>query len=140
MWKTVSIGYNMGVDSIGRPTSVVALAYSGAQKDQFDGRRISLSYMRMFHANKSSEEIHGLYYGAGVGVNLVSEKTDDQPYVFPGIAGEDNSGTQFGFNVVAGYDLSASFFVEVQYSRVSALAKNVNFSGLMLSIGTRTIF
>ena len=140
MWKSVNIGYNMGVDSIGRPTSIVALAYSGAKKNQFDGRRISLSYMRMFRANKSSEEIHGLYYGAGVGVNLVSEKIDGNDYVFPPIPGEDNSGTQFGFNVVAGYDLSASFFVEVQYSRVSALAKNVNFSGLMLSIGTRTIF
>jgi opacity protein-like surface antigen len=140
LWKSVSIGYKLGVDSIGRPTNIVALAYSAAKKDQFDGRRISLNYMRMFHANKSSEEVRGLYYGAGVGVNLVKEKIAADDYVFPPIAGEDKSGTQFGFNVVAGYDLSASFFVEVQYSLMSELAKNVNFSGLMLSIGTRTIF
>lgn len=145
MWKSVNIGYNIGVDSIGRPTSIVSLGYSGVKKDQFDGRRISLNYMRMFHVNKSSDEIHGLYYGAGVGVNLVKEKIDaqiawpdpDRPYL---MTGEDNSGTQFGFNVVAGYHLSASFFVEVQYSQMSELAKNVNFSGLMLSIGTRSIF
>ncbi|MCX6375676.1 MAG: hypothetical protein NTU88_06530 [Armatimonadetes bacterium] len=146
MWKTVGLGYNMGVDSIGRPTSIVSLAYSGAKKDHFDGRRISLNYMRMFHANKSAEAVRGLYFGAGIGASLVNEKVDAQPFAFPDpdkpylITGEDNSGTQFGFNVVAGYDLSASFFVEVQYSQVSELAKNANFSGLMLSIGTRTIF
>jgi len=140
MWKSVNIGYKMGSDSIGRPTSLVTLTYSGAKKNEFSGRRISLNYMRMFYANKSSEEAHGLYYGAGVGVNLVKEKIDGNEFVFPPIPSEDNSGTQFGFNVVAGYDLSASIFVEMQYSLVSELAKNVNFSGLMLSIGTRTVF
>ena len=140
MWKSVNVGYKMGVDSIGRPTSIVSLGYSGAKKDRFDGRRISLNYMRMFHVNKSFDEVHGLYYGAGVGVNFVKEKIDANNYVFPPRAGEDNSGTQFGFTGVLGYDLNASFFAEVQYSQMSKLAENVDFSGLTFFLGTRTIF
>lgn len=146
MWKTVGLGYNMSTDSDGRPTGIVSLGYSGAKKDQFSGRRISLTYTRMFRTNTSSETSRGLYYGAGIGASLVSEKVDARPYAFPDpekpylLTGEDNSGTQFGFTGVLGYDLNQNFFVEVQYSQMSKLAENVDFSGLTFSIGTRTLF
>ena len=141
LWKTFGVGYSLKMDAAGRPKSYVAVEYSGSQGDHFTGKRTSLTYMQMFRPKpKSEEDVRGFYLGAGVSANLVQEKLDAQDFVMPPIPGEDNSGTQFGVTVVGGYDFGSSFFVEGRYTKMSELAKDADFSGLSVFLGSRSLF
>ena len=143
MWKVLGVGYALKMDALGRPKSYVTVEFASSTGDHFSGQRTSLTYMQMFRPKpKSEDNVGGFYLGAGVSANMVKERVDAQPYEMPPVwlEGEDNSGTQFGFTAVGGYDFGSNFFAEVRYIKMSELAKDADFSGLVFCLGTRSLF
>ena len=145
LWKSFGVGYSLQSDAAGRPTLYLSADYKGAQKNSFTGSCISLTAMKLFHSNPESEEAtSGLYYGAGVSANLLDEKIDAQPFQIPPIDADNASGTAFGITAVGGYDFGSSFYAELRYSLMSKLTsdlgEDVDFGGLAVFVGTRSLF
>lgn len=140
VWKVVGLGLNLKQDQFGRPGGCINLEYMTDKQDFFSGSRMSLTYVKLYHKPVKEEHVHGPYYGIGGGVNFVSSKIAARPFLFPPVVGSDESGIQPSVMLIGGYDLSENFYAEIRYTKMPQLSAGADFSGLMLSVGTRSVF
>ncbi len=139
-WMSFGLGMNMKTDASGRPKGVIGLDYAGSKKSHFSASKISLSYTHYFRQPAKADNARGMYFGVGLSANALKEKIDARPFLFPPVLAEDNSGIKVGVHALVGYDISQSLYLEAKYAMMTELAPDANFSGLTLSIGSRSLF
>jgi hypothetical protein len=139
-WKSFGIAMNLKMDDDGRPVSFLSLDCASISKTYFTGAKYGLNYTRLFHRPVTGDSWRGFYWGIGGGISAASEKIDEQLFQIPPVFGEDNSGMQLNVSVLGGYDFNQNFYTELRYTKTTELAPNVDFSGLTMYIGTRSLF
>ena len=139
-WKSFGVSRNAKMDDYDRPISYLSLDVATSARGYFTGSKYGLTYTYLFRKPITGESVRGFYYGLGAGISAVSEKIVRNLYVDPPIFGEENSGMQFNVSVLGGYDFNEYFFAELRYTKTTELAPNVDFSGLTMHVGTRSLF
>ena len=137
LWPEIGIDYILRYDKAQKPKEGVSAVYTSVSKNLMDAKLMGLEYMRYW--SKSPIPDKGVYFGAGAGVFSAKAKLDvnfdrwvHQPEVI-------KSGTKLGLSVLAGYHLGEFWLVEIRYTKLRALAEDVDPSGLSLFVGAKRI-
>lgn len=140
IWKTFGASMNLKMDDLGRPHSTISLEHATTSADHLDARRTSITYMKLYRNHQKADVARGVYYGVGAGIHLVMADIAARPFIFPPVTAEKKSGIQPGITVLGGYDFSEHFYAELRYTKMGELMTGVDFSGINLTIGTRSLF
>jgi len=140
VWKAFGLSLNTQMDVDDRPIASLGLDYAASESRSFKGSSLGMNYTRYFRGPAGEEgTLHGFYYGLGAGFNY------NHAQMAPGIEepptpAVDESGIQYGVTALAGYDFSPDFYAELRYTQTTELAHDINFSGVSLVVGTRSLF
>ena len=133
LWPEIGIDYILRYDEAQKPKEGVSAVYTSVSKNLMDAKLMGLEYMRYW--SKSPIPDKGVYLGAGAGVFSAKAKLDEK-FFRPAV---DKSGTKLGFTLLGGYHLGEYWLVEIRYTKLKALAEDVDPSGLSLFIGAKRI-
>jgi hypothetical protein len=150
-WFSPTLDYNFKFDKFDRPSIIISASMfsveSGYRKAQMTP--VTVTAIKRFGDNPDRT----WYAGGGVGMYSV-----DYTFIYTHVVNtvinnvltpqtvsslENPSGKKLGFNLVGGLELSGSTFVELRYdamSKLSTVNSDIDFSGLSISVGTRTAY
>jgi len=129
-WPEIGVDYVLHFEA-DKPQDVASLMYTATNKNLITAKLLGLEYMRQWSLSDVPDK--GFFYGLGAGAYLSSVEIVET-FLTPRV---DESDMQFGLSMMAGYHLGRYWFVEVRYSKLPELAKDVDLSGLSVSIGIK---
>ncbi len=139
-WKQFGVALNTNMDEDNRPGAYIGLDYASVSDRGYQGNRIGLNYTKLFHSQVEEGKGQGLYYGLGAGFSWNSSEIKEQLWQDPPISSRTDSGLQYAVTGICGYDFGEIFYAELRYTQTTKLAPDVDFSGLTLLVGTRSLF
>lgn len=140
-WLGPVIDYNARFDKKDRPEIKATFGWFGEDKgiDKASYLPVTATYIKRYYKENSDR---CWFAGGGAGIYLVSYRHVVPTGPFSNSLVKDR-GTEFGLNVVGGYE-TGPWFLELRYDLTSGLGiadgGSVDFSGLTVSLGTNIAF
>lgn len=139
-WLGPVIDYNVRFDRRDRPEIKASFGWYGEDKGVDKGTYLPLTatYIKRYYKERSER---CWFAGGGAGVYFVSYR--HVVPVGPTFQVVKDRGTEFGLNVVGGYE-NGPWFVELRYDLTSSLGLtgggSIDFNGFTISLGTNIAF
>ncbi len=130
LWRSLGAEYTLKADAIGRPTTLISGQALSTDNSKFEASMLGLQYEMRWYANPDSAG--GLYYGAGVGYNLLKARVRDVTWE----SWSESSGGKLGMSAVAGYQFAEALSGELRYNHAEKMG-GIDFNGVSLNLTVR---